>query len=111
MTDSTSISVEELIGKHILIGITRLDYLGNEIERTQCHGYFESMDDVVHIRLEGTDEDFTLPPDLSTFQKAQPGEYRLRTTGEVVVNPDYLCVWTVHAPRPGTKPTERTKHA
>jgi len=56
------------------------------------------MDQVVHIRLKDTNEDFTLPPDLSAFQKAQPGEYRLRRTGEVIVNPDYLCVWIVQAP-------------
>lgn len=106
MTDNDSILIEELIGKHILIGITRLDHLGNEIERIQCHGYFESMDDVAHIRLIDTNEDFTLPPDLSSFQKAQPGEYRLRTTGEVVINPDYLCVWTVQARPPGTEQEE-----
>jgi hypothetical protein len=98
--NSNPILIEELIGKHILIGITRIDHLGNEIDQIQCHGYFESIDDVIHIRLKDTNEDFTLPPDLSVFQKAQPGEYRLRSTGEVVINPDYLCIWSVHAPSP-----------
>jgi hypothetical protein len=26
---------------------------------------------------------------------ALPGEYRLRSTGEVVINPDYLAKWVV----------------
>ena len=106
MTDDNPIPIEELIGKYILIGITRLDHLGNEIERFQYHGYFESMDTVVHIRLKDSNKDFTLPPDLASFHKAQPGQYRLRTTGEVVVNPDYLCTWTVQEPSPSEKSKE-----
>ena len=106
MADNNMILIEDLIGKHILIGITYLDNLGNEIERVQCHGYFESMDDVVHIRLKDPDEDFTLPPDLSAFRKAKPGKYRLRTTGEEVINPDYLCTWTVQEPSPGEEQEE-----
>lgn len=41
-------------------------------------------------------EFFWLPPDLRPFQKAPPGEYRLRSTGEVVVDPDLTCGWTIN---------------
>ena len=100
MTDHpNSIPIEELLGKYILIAITHVDSLGNKTDQIECHGFFDSMDESgIHIRLKDTGEDFMLPPDLSAFQKAQPGEYRLRTTGEVVINPDYLSVWTVQAP-------------
>jgi hypothetical protein len=41
-------------------------------------------------------EIFTLPPAPEAYEPAPPGEYRLKTTGEVVVNPDFTCVMTVH---------------
>ncbi|MGB7589031.1 MAG: hypothetical protein WBM00_10020 [Solirubrobacterales bacterium] len=34
-----------------------------------------------------------LPPDLRAFKPAEPGEYTLRPTGEVVVDPDFLSTW------------------
>ena len=37
-----------------------------------------------------------LPPDLSSTRIAPPGEYRLRSTGEVVVDPDYLTTWNIN---------------
>jgi hypothetical protein len=37
----------------------------------------------------------TLPPHLSAFQAAKPGEYRLRATGETVENPDLTTSWTI----------------
>ena len=55
----------------------------------------------IAIRLDGqrAGEIFNLPPDLRSFERASPGEYRLKSTGEMVVDPDYLCTWTIH-PRP-----------
>jgi hypothetical protein len=35
---------------------------------------------------------------LEAFEAAPPGEYRLRSSGEVVVNPDYITSWVVEAP-------------
>ena len=40
--------------------------------------------------------DFTLPPDLSSTKRARQGEYKLRSTGEVVVNPDFLATWNLN---------------
>ncbi len=37
-------------------------------------------------------------PDLSAFVEAPAGEYRFRTTGEVVVNPDLMTQWTIEDP-------------
>jgi hypothetical protein len=38
-----------------------------------------------------------LPPEPDAFDEAVPGEYRLRSTGEVVVNPAFTTSWTVEA--------------
>ena len=43
-------------------------------------------------------DEFTLPPDLKNVKKAPAGEYKLHSTGEVVVNPDLLSTWNLYAP-------------
>ncbi len=39
---------------------------------------------------------YDLPPDVRTFEEARPGEYRLRSTGEIVVDPDFTSTWIVN---------------
>jgi len=41
---------------------------------------------------------FRLPPDLSTFEWAYPGEYPDDATGELVENPDVRATWHIMAP-------------
>ena len=52
------------------------------------------------MQVAGSGEEEWLPPHLEAYQEAAEGEYRLRSTGEVVVDPDWLCTWTIH-PGPG----------
>jgi hypothetical protein len=52
--------------------------------------------EVIEVRRADTGDIFTLPPALEAFAPAPPGEYRLRSTGEVVVDPDFTCVMQVH---------------
>ena len=92
------ISFENIIGKTILVGIT---YVSNDelvLEQIQFFGTVEHADeeDVISIMKAKGDEVFNLPPDLSSFSIAQPGEYTLKSTGEVIVNPDLLTTWTVY---------------
>ena len=49
------------------------------------------------LSLEGqrAGEQFNLPPDTRAFRGAVPGEYRLRTTGEVLVNPDFTVTLSI----------------
>jgi hypothetical protein len=87
------------IGKHALVGLTFVNADGTLRKQVQVHGRITAVDEsVITMRLHGSDEEFTLPPDLESFEPAEPGEYRLRTTGEVVVNPDLLASWTITAP-------------
>jgi len=88
-----------LIGKHLLVGLSYLNADGTVLSKTQIHGRITSVDKgIVTMRLHGSDKDFTLPLDLDSFEPAEPGEYRLRSTGEVVVNPDLLGSWTITSP-------------
>ena len=90
-----------LVGKRIIIGITRLDADGNPLGQEQLHGEVVGVNakDGVAIRIAGRADLYWLPPHLGAFHSAPPGEYRFRATGEVVVDPDLMSTWTVHAPR------------
>jgi len=89
------------IGKHLLVGITYLDHNDNFIEQKQVHGIILRINEIegVVLRLK-TGEEFKLPPDLRGFQQAPKGEYRLRSTGEIVVDPDLISNWTFNRPAP-----------
>lgn len=94
-----------LVGKHTLVGLTYVDADGTVRRQVQIHGRIVAADETkVTMRLHGSDEEFTLPPILAAFKPAQPGEYRLRSTGEVVVDPDLLGSFRITAP--ATKPDD-----
>lgn len=89
---------DSLIGKTIIIGITRLDTDGAVFEQIQMHGTVQdaSAGGIV-VRL-STGSCYKLPPDYGAINEAPPGEYRFRSTGEVVSNLDYMTTWTIHPP-------------
>lgn len=90
------------IGKSVLIGLTWLHPDGSLDSQEQMFGRITSAsrDQGFLIALEGerTGETRSLPPDLRSFRVAPPGDYRLRSTGEVVVDPDLLTNWTGSRP-------------
>ena len=91
-----------LVGKTVLIGITRLDHDDGLIEKTEKVGRIVSVDPDEGIRVDvGEPELFTLPPNPENFRDARPGVYRLRSTGETVTDPDLTTVWTIKEPPPG----------
>ena len=94
-----------LIGKHVIVGVTRQDAKGNMLDREQFHGEVTVADSKKGfcLKLRGTriGEMKWLPPNTRAFLNAKPGEYRLRSTGEVVINPDFTATWTVREPQKG----------
>jgi hypothetical protein len=92
----------ELVGSYVLVGITRLDASGGLIQQIQLHGYVQSAEKNVGIRmlLEGNrkGQTYNLPPDTQAFQRAKPGKYTLRSSDEVVVDPDFTTSWTIQEP-------------
>jgi hypothetical protein len=91
-----------LVGKSVLIGLTFHDAGRRVVEQRQLHGTIVAVDAVRGIDVQllgaGQGETYTLPPDLRPFTPAASGEYRLRSTGEVVVDPDFVCTWSVTRP-------------
>ena len=86
-----------LIGKHVIAGITFKDANGKDIEYFQTHGRVIEVGDVQGIVLEKADGSglFHLPPNVDWLKPANPGSYRLKGTGEVVADPDYLSTTIV----------------
>lgn len=80
--------------------MTYLDQQGDVARQVQFHGIITSVSTSgITIKRQDTGEDFTLPPATDSLKPAPRGEYRLRATGEVVVDPDYLTTWTSNPPK------------
>ena len=79
---------DELLGKTILAGLTYYSANNVFVELIKA--------DESGIEIQQNDRNiFGLPPDLTAIDCAAPGEYRLKSTGEVVKNPDYLVTYSV----------------
>lgn len=91
-------TIERMLGKTVLIGLTIVGTEGTTLE--QMFGTVVAADPKAGftIALEGSraGDNYYLPPQPDAFFEARPGEYRLRKTGEIVVNPDYTTKWTIN---------------
>ena len=89
-----------IVGKHILVGVTHRNRAEEILEFEQFHGTIirASKDGGIIVQLAGSAEERWLPPDLSRLEAARPGQYRLKSTGEIVIDPDYLSTWNVYPP-------------
>ena len=90
------------LGKYILVGITREDAFGNVADQYQIHGVIELVaSDGIHISLRGSrqGESYVIPPALEFLEPAERGEYRLKNTGEIVVDPDFTTTFTITPPQ------------
>lgn len=89
----------DLPGKLLLVGLTFGGADGTPGRQEQFWGRVTTVDPKagISLTLKGSrdGEMFTLPPDTRPIHAAPPGEYRLRSTAEVVVNPDYTVTFCV----------------
>lgn len=92
---------ERLDGAVVLVGMTYHEPSGPRDE--QFFGTVIATDQTEGVTLRPggsrSGEIFRLPPDLRAFFPAEAGTYRLRQTGEVVVDPDYTVVWELTPPK------------
>lgn len=92
---------DALVGCRVIIGLTYKTAGGEVKRREQLHGVVARADaSGVRVRLQGAREGefYELPPHPSAFNVADPGVYRLRGTGEEIVDPDFVTTWTINAP-------------
>lgn len=81
---------EAFVGKKLLVGI-RWTSEGEVVREEQFHGLIlEADQDGLVVERTDTGARVVLP---SQLQEAGRGDYKLRSTGEVVRDPDYLATW------------------
>jgi hypothetical protein len=99
-------AAQSLLGKTVIIGLTYVDQDDNVLNQEQRHGTIVQVDEQSGFGIETGDEaePYWLPPHLDAFGPAEPGEYRLRSTGEVIVDPDLLSNWTIVAADSDSEP-------
>jgi len=86
----------DYIGKTILVGVTYLDRNEKLLTQKQWTGVIQTFSNREGIKIKDTESGtvFCLPPDDAGLRPAPPGSYRLRSSGVVFENPDYLATWT-----------------
>jgi hypothetical protein len=85
-----------LKGKLFLIGLTFIDEEGEVIEQYQTHGTVARLTVDGFFKILREDHSiFTIPYDRDTIKIAKAGEYREKTTGEIIRNPDFIMTWRV----------------
>lgn len=92
------VSYKNILGKIMLVGLSYFNKNNELLEQQQIFGTVIKADKQ-GVKIKKSNGDiFSLPPDLSSTTVAKPGEYTLHSTGEVVVDPDYLSVWKICQP-------------
>ena len=93
----TEADAAELIGKHILVGLTYMDADQKPMSQTQLHGVVVRANPREGIVLRQSDgSEYALPPTREGFEEGQKASYRLRSKGEVVEDPDYVVSYIVN---------------
>ena len=91
---------QNIIGITVLVGLTYLSKDEEVLKQVQFFGTITQADEKNGITINKADinEVIYLPPDLRSLFIAEPGEYRLRSTEDAIVNPDLLTTWTIKNP-------------
>lgn len=85
-----------LKGKVFLIGLTFVDQNEKLIEQYQTSGIVDELtNDGLLIFKKADGGFFKLPFDKETIRTAPKGEYREKSTGNIILNPDYITTWEI----------------
>lgn len=92
-------SITNYLGKYLLAGLTYVDDNENVINREELHGFIVRInpEEGLVVRMQNGEE-FQLPHNLAALQPAEPGEYYLQSTEEIVLDPDFVAVWMIRVP-------------
>src|SRR3954467_12514765 len=96
----------EYVGRKVLLCVSYLDHMGLQTGQMQWFGVITEVSNAkgIVIGLQNDTNYCALPPDLSSLRPAKPGEYRLRATGEVITDPDFIATWVCQEPDPKDRP-------
>jgi len=88
-------TLEELVGKSVLVGITHVDKQGRVLGNSQYAGVVirANTQEGVIIKRVGTEDFKALPPFPEQYLPGQKATYTLKSNGMKVKNPDFVCTW------------------
>jgi hypothetical protein len=91
--------LQYLVGARLLVGVTLRAGDGTLVSQEQfCGRVLDVADGVVVVeRPHAPGDPAVLPADPAGYEKAPAGRYVLDTTGETVIDPDYVTRWDVLA--------------
>jgi hypothetical protein len=91
--------LQHLVGARLLVGVNLRAPDGTLLSQEQfCGRVLQVAEGVVVVeRPHAPGDPAVLPADPAGYEKAAPGRYVLATTGEAVVDPDYVTTWDVVA--------------
>lgn len=98
-------NADQYIGKVVLVGVTYENAQGEIVQMRQWAGVIRTYSNQqgIQVDLYDAEEKCSLPPFPDLLEPAEPGIYRLRSTGRVVERPDYFANLTCTAPEPGNR--------
>lgn len=103
--------IDDLRGRLLLIGVTEWREEGPR--HFQTYGRVVDVDPARGVSIDclgaHMGRTFTVPPDRRAFQPASPGSYRLRSTGETVLDPDFLATFDLKPPGSRIAPAQETQ--
>jgi len=84
----------DYVGKSLLFGIAWFSADEELLDQAEYVGEIVGVDEsAIHV-VTSSGKEIGLPPQLGALQKAEPGEYTLRSTLEIVRDPDYVAVYS-----------------
>jgi len=98
---ASKLKATEFIGKYVLVGVTRRDTNDEVVSIEEIHGKVIRASEEGVIILQQNGSEFSLPPLLDCYRKAEEGVYTLKSTNEQVTNPDYVARFNVTATKNG----------
>ena len=99
---------KDYVRKTVLLCVSYLDHHKKQTGQMQWFGIITEVSNAegIVIALQNDTNYCALPPDLSSLRPAKPGEYRLRATGEVITDPDFIATWVCQEPNPKDRPRQ-----
>lgn len=102
-----SLTLENVVGKTCLIGLSYFDKNGEQLKQSMLGGMVKSVDKEMGITIElaGADKpakgkskpaEFLIPSTLTCWFVAPKGDFHTSQDGVKIVNPDYLVTWDIH---------------
>jgi hypothetical protein len=87
---------DEYIGRTLLLCLNFLETDRKPRRQEQVVGTIMvvDFDEGIVVSCDPDGRMFVLPGDPSRIEKAPRAEYRLRSTGQIVTNPDYIATYT-----------------